>query len=72
MPTSHSSFWEKAASIRGHDERESSANKANYKELAEVIARYDALLAEHIELSTVFSRMSKTIQNDLIASSHHP
>jgi hypothetical protein len=30
-------------------------------ELAEVITRYDALLAEHIalELSTVYSRMSK-------------
>jgi hypothetical protein len=53
--------------FRGHDERESSINKGNYKEVAEVITRYDALLAEHIKLSTVFSGMSKTIQKDLIS-----
>ena len=54
--------------FRGHDERESSINKGNYKELAEVIARYNALLAEHMDISTVFSGMLKIIQNDLIAS----
>ena len=84
MPTSDSSFWEKAASImtkvcvfklcdttrkleetgmfssglstplrfwglkefafRGHYERERSADKGNYNELAEAIARNNALL----------------------------
>ena len=39
-------------------------NKCNHKELVAVIARYDALLAEHMELS-VFSGI---IQNGLIAS----
>jgi hypothetical protein len=34
--------------------RESSANKGNYKELAEAIVRYDAYLAEHMEVSSVF------------------
>lgn len=54
--------------FRGHDETESSANKGNYRELAEVIARYDALLAQHMESSTVFTGMSRTIQNDLITA----
>ena len=54
--------------FRGHNERESSANKDNHKEFAEVMARYDALLDELMELSTVLSGMSKSIQNDLIAS----
>ena len=40
--------------FRGHDE-DSSTNKGNDKELAELIAGYDVLLAEHMELSTVFS-----------------
>lgn len=47
---------------------ESPTDKGNYKELAEVIARYDALLAEHIDISAVFSGMSNTILNDLMAS----
>jgi hypothetical protein len=54
--------------FRGHDEGESSANKGNNNQLAEVIARCDALLAEHIELLIVFSGMSKIIPNDLIAT----
>ncbi|XP_021446987.2 zinc finger MYM-type protein 1 [Oncorhynchus mykiss] len=54
--------------FRGHDETESSANKGNFRELAEVIARYDALLAQHMESSTVFTGMSRTIQNDLITA----
>ena len=33
----------------------------NYKDLAKVNTHFDALLAEHIELSSVFSGLSKTI-----------
>ncbi|KAK0151974.1 Zinc finger MYM-type protein 1 [Merluccius polli] len=57
-------------SFRGHDEGEHSDNKGNYRELVEVIAQYDRVLAEHMESSTVFTGMSKTIQNDLIAAIH--
>lgn len=53
---------------RGHNERESSANKGNDKELAKIIAQYDALLGEHMDVSIVFSGLSKSIQNDLKAS----
>ena len=42
-------------SFRGHDEGENSDNKGNYKELVEVIARYDRVLAEHLESLTVFT-----------------
>lgn len=52
----------------GHSERDESDTKGNCKELAEVIARYDALLGEHLESTTVFSAVSKTIQNDLLSS----
>ncbi|XP_067436490.1 zinc finger MYM-type protein 1-like isoform X2 [Thunnus thynnus] len=55
-------------SFRGHDERQESANKGNYRELVDLIARYDNILAEHIENSGVFSDLSKTIQNDLISA----
>lgn len=55
-------------SLRGHEEGGNSDNKGNYRELAEVIARYDRVLAEHLESSTVFTGMSKTIQNDLISA----
>lgn len=54
--------------LRGHDERENSANKGNYREMVQVLARYDAILAEHLETSAVFTGMSKTIQNDLISA----
>lgn len=55
-------------SFQGHDERQESANKGNYRELVDLIARYDDILAEHIENSSVFSDLSKTIQNDLISA----
>jgi hypothetical protein len=54
--------------FRGHDESADSANKGNYGEPADVFARYDEALSSHLESSTVFSGMSKTIQNDLIES----
>ena len=41
-------------SFRGHDEGENS-NKGNYRELVEVIAQYDRVLAEHLESLTVFT-----------------
>ena len=34
----------------------------------DLIARYDNVLAEHIANSTVFTGLSKTIQNDLISA----
>lgn len=34
----------------------------------DLIARYDRILVEHIENSSVFSGLSKTIQNDLIST----
>ena len=62
-------FWGmQEIAFRGQDEWESFRQQGNYKELAEVIARHNALPAEHIELAIVFSGMSKTILNDLIAS----
>lgn len=44
-----------AFAFRGHYERERSTVKGNFNEVAEVIARFNALLAEHIKRSTVFS-----------------
>jgi hypothetical protein len=58
----------KELAFRGHDESAVSDNKGNYIEFADVVARYDEALSSHLESSTVFSGMSKTIQNDLIES----
>ena len=53
--------------FRGHDERESSINKGNYKEVAEV--NYALWCFTCWTYQTLdFSGMSKTILNDLIAS----
>ena len=55
-------------SFRGHDESSESANKGNYREFTETLAKYDSVLATQFQSSTVFSGMSHTIQNDLIYS----
>ena len=55
-------------SFRGHDEGVDSDNRGNYRELAGVMARYDHVLAEHMQGSSFFTGMSKTIQNDLISA----
>lgn len=54
--------------FRGRDEGPNSDNKGNYRELTELIARYDNLLAEQLQSSGVFSGMSCGIQNDLICA----
>ena len=51
-------------SFRGHEGGVNSGNKGNYRELVEVIAQYGRVLAEQMESLTVFTGMSKTIQND--------
>ena len=55
-------------SFRGHDEGVDSDNRGNYRELAGVMARYDHVLAEHMQGSSFFTGMSKMIQNDLISA----
>ncbi|KAL2083806.1 hypothetical protein ACEWY4_021579 [Coilia grayii] len=54
-------------SFRGHVEGSNSDNKGNYREVAELVARYDHVLAEQMS-SSLFTGMSKTIQNDLISA----
>jgi hypothetical protein len=53
---------------RGHGERESSANKGNYKELSEVIALY--LL--NISIRYRLSFLGKQFQMIRQLPSHHP
>ena len=55
-------------SFRGHDEGSESANKGNYREFIETLAKYDSVLATHFQSSSVFSGMSHSIQNDLISA----
>ena len=52
--------------FRGHDEKDDSINRGNYKELISLLGNYDPLLSNHLDTATVFSGLSKTIQNDLI------
>lgn len=55
-------------SFRGHDESSESANKGNYREFAETLAKYDPVLATQFQSSAVFSGLSHSIQNDLISA----
>lgn len=54
--------------FRGHNESSVSQNKGNFKELAEFLSSYDQKFADFLKTSSVFSGLSKTIQNDLIES----
>jgi hypothetical protein len=54
--------------FRGHNEKEDSSNRGNYRELAEFLSSYDPKFEEFLKSSSVFSGMSKTIQNELIES----
>ena len=55
-------------SFRGHSESNDAINKGNYKDLLLLISKYDPILAQHLETSTVFQGTSNLIQNDLISS----
>lgn len=54
--------------FRGHNESSTSQNKGNFKELAEFLSSYDEKFSDFLKTSSVFSGLSKTIQNDLIQS----
>jgi hypothetical protein len=54
--------------FRGHNEKEDSSNRGNYRELAEFMSSYGSKFEEFLKSSSVFSGMSKTIQNELIES----
>ena len=54
--------------LRGHNESENSENKGVpvFRELIDFSAKLDDDLKEHLNKSSVFTGMSKTIQNDLL------
>jgi hypothetical protein len=54
--------------FRGHDETETSLNQGNFKELAKLLSTYDEKFKTFLNESSVFSGLSKTIQNELIES----
>lgn len=53
-------------SFRGHDEREVSNNRGNYKDFCSFVALRDVSFAEFISKSSVFTGTSSAIQNDII------
>lgn len=53
-------------SFRGHNETRESANRGNYIDLVNFLAKYDETLRSHFINSTVFRGTSNRIQNDLI------
>lgn len=57
--------------FRGHNEKVDSQNKGNFRELAEFLSVYDSKFNAFLQESSVFSGLSKTIQNDLIDSINH-
>ncbi|PSN33785.1 hypothetical protein C0J52_17216 [Blattella germanica] len=52
--------------LQGHNESENSENKVVFRELIDFSAKFDEDLKEHLNKSSVFTGMSKTIQNDLL------
>ncbi|XP_063918636.1 zinc finger MYM-type protein 1-like [Zophobas morio] len=54
--------------LRGHDESQNSLNQGNFKELANLLSKFDDKFKKFLDESSVFSGLSKTIQNDLIDS----
>lgn len=57
--------------FRGHNEKVDSQNKGNFRELAEFLSVYDSKFNAFLQETSVFSGLSKTIQNDLIHSINH-
>lgn len=54
--------------FRGHSESGTSSNQGNFRELAKMLSKHDPQLNSFLDEATVFSGLSKTIQNDLIES----
>ncbi|GBN30192.1 Zinc finger MYM-type protein 1 [Araneus ventricosus] len=52
--------------LRGHDERKDSVNTGVFRGLINFSAELDTSLKDHLTSATVFKRMSKEIQNDLL------
>lgn len=52
--------------LRGHDEKDDSANPGIFKGLINFSTELDIALKDHFEKSTVFKGISKTIQNELL------
>jgi len=52
--------------LRGHDEKDDSANPGVFKGLINFSTELDIALKDHFEKSTVFKGVSKTIQNELL------
>ena len=55
--------------LRGHDEKDTSLNKGNYRELLNCFADIDSVFASRLnarEGSSKFSGLSSTIQNNII------
>ncbi|XP_008182866.1 uncharacterized protein LOC103309370 [Acyrthosiphon pisum] len=53
--------------FRGHDERSTSSNQGNFREVFNLlIKRNDELLLHYNKISNVFTGQSKTIQNEII------
>lgn len=54
--------------LRGHDETELSENPGIFRGLIDFVSELDGIFKEHLEKSTVFKGVSKTIQNELLES----
>lgn len=54
--------------LRGHDETDSSENPGVFRGLIDFVSELDAIFKNHIESSTVFRGISKTIQNEILDS----
>lgn len=54
--------------FRGNDETNASDNQGNFKELAKFAAKLDENFNKFIDPSSIFTGLSKTIQNELIDS----
>lgn len=52
--------------FRAHGESDDSRNKGMYRELLELLANYDPVIANHLKTATIFKGTSPVIQNDLI------
>ncbi|KAJ3654966.1 hypothetical protein Zmor_014116 [Zophobas morio] len=54
--------------FRGHNESRDSLNQGNFRELASLLSKYDNKFKVFLDESSVFTGLSKTIQNELIES----
>lgn len=54
--------------LRGHDESELSKNAGIFRGLIDFVSELDIIFKDHLDKSTVFKGVSKTIQNELLES----